>query len=102
MPDKAWKAFERRFAKRMGTVRIGPTGDDGADFITDDFVVQCKLRKTVPLWLLDAVDNAVKAAGDERKGFALIKKKNMRDNDALVILRYSDFEELFDTRKDGK
>ena len=38
MPDKAWKAFERRFAKRMGTVRIGPTGDDGADFITDDFL----------------------------------------------------------------
>lgn len=101
MGDKAWKAYERRFAKRMGTTRIGPTGDDGADFISDDFAVQCKLRKTLPKWLLDAVDNAVAAASDGRFGFALIKKKRMRDNDAIVLMRYGDFERLFDTKKDG-
>lgn len=102
MADKAWKAMERRFAKRMGTVRIGPTGDDGVDFITDDFAVQCKLRKTLPKWMFDALDNAVKGAGDERIGFALLKKLYANDDDAIVLIRFEDFEKLFDTRKDSK
>ena len=101
MADKAWKAYERRSANRWGTVRIGPTGDDGADFVSEFLYVQCKLRKSIPLWLLEAIDNAVNAAkGTEKKGVALVKKLNMRDDDSIVLMRLKDFEEFYELRKD--
>ena len=45
MPNKSWKNFELRMATRFGTIREGATGDDGADFYTQAYSVQCKLRK---------------------------------------------------------
>ena len=93
---KSWKGFELRMAKRFGTVREGPTGDDGADFYTPTFSVQCKLRKSVPQWLTEAVSNAVRNATECRVGIALIKRNGraMLDEDTLVVMRLKDFESM--------
>ena len=49
MPDKAWKAFERRIAATLGTVRT-PLSGSGSRHTTGDTLhphlyVECKLRK---------------------------------------------------------
>ena len=52
MPDKSWKAFERRLAKRMGGKRLACTGEkDGVDVDAGPFVYQAKLRRGVPSYL---------------------------------------------------
>lgn len=47
MPDKAWKAFERRVARLFGTTRLGPVGREGPDVVTQLFAVECREHKTV-------------------------------------------------------
>ena len=93
---KSWKNFERRMATRFGSVREGATGDDGADFYTSEFSVQCKLRRDVPKWLVGAVQNAVANASEKRVGIALVKKNGraMLDDDTLVVLRLVDFQRI--------
>ena len=91
MPDKAWKAFERRVAGLLGGRRLGPTGDDGPDVVTSWLSVQCKLRTSVPAWILDAVDNARRGADTDRLGVAIIKRKNTLDRDSLVVLTLGDW-----------
>ena len=98
MANKSWRSYEWRMATRefFGSKREGPTGDDGADFYSKRFSVQCKLRKDVPKWLLGAMENAVRNATGGRTGIALVKKngRDMRDDDSLVIIRLKDFERL--------
>ena len=44
MSDRAWKAFERRLARQLGTQRIPVTGERaGADFTDGMFAYQAKL-----------------------------------------------------------
>ena len=101
----SWKSYEWRQARRWGSVREGPIGKTGADFLTPLFAVQCKLRRDIPAWLLDAVQNAVDAAlkhqqekdSDDRVyGIAMVKKNStrMKDDNSLIIMRLLDFEEL--------
>lgn len=94
MGDKAWKQLERRVASWLGTVRIGPSGDDGPDLISDHFAVQCKHRASLPKWLLGAVDNAVDGAREGRAGFAYLKEKFSRDDDDLIVFKKADFAQL--------
>ena len=64
MPNKSWKAFERRVAKRVGGRRIPVTGErDGADVVAPSFVYQAKLRRGMPSYLCGWLRGIV-AAGD--------------------------------------
>lgn len=49
-PDKAWKQFERRIAKSLGTVRTplsgGASRHTSADTLHPDLYVECKQRGT--------------------------------------------------------
>ncbi len=49
MPDKAWKAFERRIAKSLGTERTplsgGASRHTTSDTLHPDLYVECKWRK---------------------------------------------------------
>ena len=63
MPNKSWKNFELRMATRFGTIREGATGDDGADFYTPGYsAYSASYARSVPLWLTEAVRNAVRNA----------------------------------------
>ena len=99
MPDKGWKAFERRVANAMGGRRIPVTGErGGADVVGGGpFVYQCKLRRGIPTYLaewLAGIRGAAARAGNDTIGVVIWKAPRKRDEDAVVILRYKDWQDL--------
>ena len=93
--DKAWKAFERRIAERVGGKRIPVTGErDGADVVAGPFVYQAKLRRGLPSYLRDWLRGIV-AAGERSgaTGVVIWKAPNARDDDAVVVLRLKDWQD---------
>ena len=99
MPDKAWKALERRIAGDHGVRRIPVTGErDGADVRTPMFSIQVKLRKSVPKCIREWSDSIHRAAQrDGTTGVLIVKEPGKRDENALVILRYRDWCDLHGT-----
>ena len=96
MSDRAWKAFERRLARQLGTQRIPVTGERaGADFTDGMFAYQAKLGRRCPAYLREWLAGIV-AAGDRRRlvGVVVWKPKGTRDREALVVLRFSDWRDL--------
>ena len=97
MSDFAWKSFERRLAARVGGRRIPVTGErDGADVIAGSaFVYQCKLRRGLPGYLRDWLRGIV-AAGERTgsTGVVVWKAPRSLDDDAVVILRLRDWQDL--------
>ena len=94
--DKSWKAFERRIAERVGGRRLACTGEkDGVDVDAGQFVFQCKLRRGLPDYLREWIDGITETA--KRKGATGIvvwKQPGERVDDAIVILRMADWQEL--------
>ena len=95
MPDKSWKAFERRIAARVGGKRLACTGEkDGVDVDAGPFVYQCKLRRGLPSYLRDWLRGIVEAG--ERKGATGIlvwKQPGERVDDSVVILKLRDWQD---------
>lgn len=97
MPDRAWKAWERRLAKALGGRRIPVTGidRDGADVVTPMFHVQAKLRRALPAWLWAWLSGIVGTAKVHQKiGIMVLKRPGQRDDEALVVLRFADWCDL--------
>ena len=96
MADKSWKAFERRLAKKVGGRRIPCTGEKaGVDVDAGPFVYQAKLRRGLPSYLSEWLRGIVSAG--ERKGSIGIlvwKQPRERDDDAVVVLRLRDWQDL--------
>ena len=95
MTDRAWKAFERRCARDVGTERIPVTGErHGADAEDGTCCYQFKLGRSQPSYLRAWLAGIV-AAGAARRpgkvGVVVWKPKGARDGDALVLLRWSDW-----------
>src|SRR2546426_10804591 len=97
MSDRAWKAFERRLARQLGTHRIPVTGERaGADFADGLFAYQAKLGRRCPAYLGDWLRGVV-AAGERRGGkvgVVIWKPKGAQDAEALVVLRFRDWCDL--------
>lgn len=92
-----WKAYERRVAEDLGGKRIPVTGidRDGADVVTPMFNVQVKLRKALPAWLWGWLGGiCATAQADGRVGILVLRKPRQDDDEALVVLRYSDWVDL--------
>ena len=62
MPDKLWKAEERKWAKALGGKRIPNPGQGFADVIAPPLAVQIKTRESLPNWFLDAFEQAERDA----------------------------------------
>lgn len=98
MSDKAWKAWERVVAAVFGGVRRGADtrGENAGktDVIHDHFAVECKLLGA-PGWaaMLAAAKQAEANAEPGQEPVAVIKRKNARNDDALVIQRLATFRE---------
>ena len=58
MTDRPWKQTERAIARRLGGRRLGPTGRHGPDVTSDWLQAEVKTRKRLPVWLLDALEQA--------------------------------------------
>ena len=96
MADFAWKAFERRLAKRVGGKRIPVTGErGGADVDAGPFVYQAKLRRGVPSYLREWLRGIVEAGSRKGSiGVVIWKQPRSRDDESLVILRLRDWQDL--------
>lgn len=110
MSDASWKAFERRLAKRLGTVRFSKSGlgDPVPDVIAENvklkeeigIVIEAKFRKYVPKWITDILDQIKNAKYNKgRLKIAVIKEKGRRDDDSIVVMRWKEFLGLLDLSK---
>jgi len=95
MPDKTWKAAERRICKLLGGVRRGPTGRDDSDCVgTEPFAVEIKHRKAFPVWLKEAMAQSVENAKSSEIPIVVLHEHRQAYRDALVVVRLSVFSEI--------
>ncbi len=98
MPDKSWKAFERRIAQRFPNARRrGPDTTGGkCDLIAPGWAVECKLLGRPSFSdLLDAARQAERNAEALQTPVAIVKRKHDEDRNALVVMRLEEFSQWF-------
>lgn len=97
MADKTWKKAEREVAARIGGVRTAnhALGLKTPDCESDWLSVEVKHRKTLPAWLVGALDQARRNAAPGKLAIAVLHQAGQRYDDALVVLRLSDFVDWF-------
>ncbi len=94
MSDSRWKATERRIAALLGGRRVPVSGrgrGDQPDVAHPWLAIECKDRASLPLWLLDALDQAESSATAEQLPVAVLHRAGDRHDQALVVLRLVDF-----------
>ena len=101
MADKAWKAWERTVASWLGGARRGaqfrsPNGGTN-DVVHDAWSIECKLLGRPSFSdLLEACRQAEKSADHPAQcPVAFVKKKNGRNDDALVIMRAATWRQWY-------
>lgn len=102
MGNTSWKHFERTVAKRLGGVRMGPTGRTTNDVDHPEFAVECKYLKAIPDWLVKAMNQAkINSSCDKKTPVLFLKRPRTREKDDLVCMYASDFYDWFgvDARK---
>lgn len=91
-----WKSVEREIARRLGGERVPVTGrarGDVPDVITSWCAAEVKYRRKLPLWLIEAVEQAVASAHGDQLPIVVLHQHGERYDSALVIMRLSDFLE---------
>lgn len=97
MPDKRWKAQERRIAHLLGLERVGATGKATPDLVGEHLLVEVKDRAELPIWLLTALTQISHQVMEGQLGVVVLTcPSSVRD---LVLLDLRDFRELL--RKAG-
>ena len=92
-----WKSAERAIAARMGGQRSSSQGlgTAVADVLTETYAVEVKHRETLPAWLLAAVAQARANAPQGKTPLVVLHEAGSRYDDALVVVRLADFQELW-------
>lgn len=100
MSEKGWKRAERMLARDVGSERIPVTGErEGADFASDAFSYQLKVRRSLPAWLFRWIDGIrANATGTGRTGVLVLNLPRRPRRDALVVLRWEDWVAEHGTR----
>jgi len=101
MGDKLWKQTERAIARRLGGVRVGPTGDSGPDILAPHLAIEVKERQALPQWLLRGLAQAEEGATDGRVGVLVLHRKGQRHDDDIACLRLRDLERLLGNASDA-
>lgn len=95
MTSSRWKRQEREIATALGTRRLPNTGVSQADVRCPGWALQVKTRKQLPAWLLEAVDQAVRDAGDdERPAVVLSHVSQGKKARRFVVLSFDDWQAL--------
>lgn len=99
MSEKTWKKNERRLAEILGGQRVPITGrsrGDVPDIRHEWLSIEAKHRKTIPAWLLDAIDQAKAAgAGTDRLPIAILHQAGTRHDRDIVCMTLADFRSWF-------
>ncbi|MCB0086163.1 MAG: hypothetical protein KDE47_34720 [Caldilineaceae bacterium] len=91
----AWKAHERRIARRLGGQRNGATGKATADVETNLLAIECKQRTALPKWLHKAMQQAVDAATATQMPIVVLHELGKRSDGDYVVIRLGDFQSLY-------
>ena len=86
-----WKEHERRTARRLSGTRTGNRGTATADVEAGAWSVECKSRKQLPTWLLDAMSQASRNAGDGQTGIVVLHQVGQRSDRDIVCIRLADW-----------
>lgn len=89
--SKTWKEHERRTARRLSGVRTGNRGTATADVQAGRYAVECKSRKELPGWLLDAMNQARRNAGEGQTGIVVLHQVGQRSDDDIICVRLVDW-----------
>ena len=99
--SQAWKALERKAAKKLGGVR----NKRGADFSKTApdvehplFAVECKKRKALPALLRKGLEQAARYS---KKPPLLVLEERFKKT-SLVVLKLNDFCDLFGPLHDNR
>ena len=95
MPDKVWKAVERKLARRFGTTRVGARDDVQMDIDAGWLSIEVKHRKKIAKFLKDAVAQAVRNAGVSQLPIVILHESGQRHDNDIVMVRLKDFQEWF-------
>ena len=90
MPDKRWKATERKIAALLGGRRVPVSGrgrGDQPDIAHPWLAIECKDRATLPAWLLDALAQAEGSASADQLPVTVLHRAGDRHDRALMVLR---------------
>ena len=107
MPDKGWKQYERRIAKRFGLKRRGADfrgpggGKDDAVALPGEpesvYSLEMTLQKVLSyIQLLAKCYQAEANASSGKVPLVIAKQARQRDRDSLVVMRLETFEEFFE------
>ena len=107
--DKTWKKFERSvgsFLSELGdhSLRIPVTGrtrGDSPDVTSEYLSIECKYRKQIPLWIKDAMSQAIASSRDGKTPVVFLKEKGSSFGDTLIIFRAKDFMDKLNKEKNG-
>jgi hypothetical protein len=91
---KDWKACERRIAELLGGQRIPVTGRQRGDVPDIEHValsIEVKSRKSLPVWLLSALNQAQAASKNGKVPVVVLHQDRTPYAESLVLLRLEDF-----------
>jgi len=95
MPDKVWKAVERKLARRFGTTRVGARDDVQMDIDAGHLSIEVKHRDKLPKWIKDAVVQAIRNAGVSQLPIVILHESGQRHDNDIVMMRLKDYEEWY-------
>lgn len=90
---RKWKAIETKIAKFIGGKRVPVTGrqrGDAPDIEHNWLGVECKFRSSLPNWIHDAMDQAVKSSRPRQLPCVILAEKGSRTEDYYFIVRLGD------------
>lgn len=104
MPDKPWKVAERRVAEILGGERVPINGrirGSAPDIEHPALSLEVKSRKSVPVWLTQALEQATASSRDGKLPVSVIHVAGKPYADAVCIIRLQDLAGYL-TRPDTK
>jgi len=95
--SKSWKEAEKGVAAMLGGERVSNTalGLRSADVETEAYSVEVKSRKSLPAWLLSAVNQAHRNCAAGKLPLVVLHQTGQRRVNDLVVMRLGEFREWF-------
>lgn len=93
MSERSWKRAERKVAELLGGVRVPVSGRQRGhtpDVEHPSLSIEVKSRKSLPAWLLDALEQAQAASRNGRLPVAVLHQEHRLYADSLCVLRLED------------
>lgn len=102
MPDKQWKATERAVARILGGERVPVNGrirGSPPDIEHSCLSLEVKSRRTLPAWLLEALEQATTSSTDGKLPVAVLHQQGKPYADALCVVRLEDLADYMKRRR---